>query len=102
MPYRRARRDRKGSRGPSKGLVGIRRPSWRTGRGQEAVPKGPKESGYPAKETGAVRRPNRRVGSQEAHLEVREGSGDPPGWTRGVGRPFQRSRRGQEGLEGPT
>ena len=45
--------------------------------------------------SGVVGRPSRRCGiGQEAHPEVREWSGGPPGGLRVVGRPSRRSRSG--------
>ena len=63
--------------------------------------------------SGGVRRATRRSGrGRKSHLHVREGSGGPTGapvgvkgppkGPVGVGRPTQRSWRGQEGSESPT
>ena len=62
--------------GPSRGPVGIGRPTRRSGRGCEAYPEGREKSESPPRGLGWVRRPNRkpRIGRQSI-TEVWEGSG---------------------------
>ena len=96
--------------GPPVGPVGVGRPYLRAGRGRESLLVVREWlvnlSGGP----GVVVTPTRRSGNgqeahpkvQKAHLEVREGSGGPPGSLEGppgcpggIGRPTQRNRRGR-------
>ena len=77
----------------------------KTRRGQEALPEGRIRLGVPPSWPGGFRRPSRRteIGRDKRGQESpQEGQKDwealPDGWA-GVGRPFRRAGRSQEGQE---
>ena len=71
------------------------RPSWRTGRGWEALLESQKELGHPPGRPGWVRRPSWRARWDQ---EVRKRMGGPPRGLGGVGKPCHRDRKCREAI----